>query len=156
MSPRWLFFPTQTSVDSFKVRAAGTISVVSTSGWSAGYGTTNASGYTLTGTDDVQNNYQRYPHGSDIRPSSGGKVRFLLGIKSSGDYSGSGAWSTAVNAAGINVSNCEVVLDGTDYPVTAMSIDQWGSYFTIGTTAATAYFSNLAAGSTFSFTIDWG
>jgi len=156
MTSRWLFFPTQTTADAFKLRAAGTVSSISTSGWSAGYATTSSSGYTLTGTDDVQNNYLRYPYGSDIRPAYGTQIRFLIGIQTGTDYASAAAWATAVNAAGINVSNCSVVLNGTDYPVTNLGVSQWGSYFTVGSTAATAYFSNISVGSSFEFTYDWG
>ena len=152
MSPRWLFFPSPASTASYKVGWSGTIG-----GGSGGNWYTNASNFTLSGTDNVPSNYYRYPH-TDIRRQSSTQIRLLIGLYTSGDYANYTAWSTAVNTGGINVSGCTVNVDGTSYTVTNVYYNQYGPsvFYTMASSDITAIFNAMAAGVSYAFTFDFG
>ena len=154
MSNRWLFFPTPsggTLVTKFKLVSE----VASGSGSTFA---TDSSNYVLSGTDDVANNYQRYPSG-DIRKSAQ-YIEFLIKIQSSSpDYSGAAAWDAARISSGFTLANCSLTIGGTTLnPLVAVSSYIYGPrirYDAGSRSAATAYFNNVSVGDSIVVIADW-
>jgi len=150
--PHWLFFPTP-SASTPKLKVVSEI--VSQSG-SDFY--TDSSNYVLSGTDDVANNYQRYPSG-DIR-KGGQYIDFLIKIQSgSPDYASGTAWNNDRVTSGFTLANCSITIGGALLsPLTAMSNNQYGPrlrYNSGSRNAANNYFSNISVGDSIVVIADW-
>ena len=138
---------------SSKIVFTGDIAGSNNQGW-----TTSAADYQITGTDDVDDNYMRLGSGGAEIRNNGTSMRFNFQVQpTSPDYASATAWKDAVNASTINLSGCFVKLDGVDYPVTGISVNEFSPsiFFQMASSDVTAFFAAIQAGSTYEFAIDW-
>ena len=152
MSPpsKWLFFPTQ-SAGTPQIRVSATLGTDLTA---TKFQTSN---WSISGADDVANNYEQGANG-DIRRSQG-IIDILIKIQSgSPDYADSSAWNTARVSSGFNFSNCSLVVAGTTFTgATSISTNRFGPRlrFVSSVSAATTFFDGMSAGDSIIITADW-
>jgi len=157
--PHWLFFPTPAAAGVKVQLDAELVEVVSR-------GVVNTSRFnltntTLSGTDDVANNYELYSH-SPLRKSTT-YIEWLFKVKASGDYSTAGDWETDVtNAGGLIVADSTWTHDGAAFSPSTITHTHGSNSGTIlrvrwngSSTDVTNFWNTLADGETTEIKLNW-
>ena len=155
--PHWLFFPTPPAAGVKLQLDAELVSHISTTRFNL----TNAS---LSGTDDVANNYDIYTSTPLRRNSAATNIEWLFKVKNTGDYVNAGAWETEVtNAGGPIVAESTWQHNGSTI-FTATSINYTGGRDNLTTprvkwvsdvTSITNFWNLLSGGDTITIKINW-
>ena len=151
--PHWLLFPAPAGV---KLQLDAEL--VAAPRGSINFNLTNS---TLSGTDDVANNYELYAS-TPLRKSTT-YIEWLLKVKSSGDYANAGAWETVVtNAGGIITADSTWTHDGAAFNATSVTHTHGSNSGTIlrvrwngSSTDVTNFWNTLAAGETTQLKLNW-
>lgn len=115
MTSRWMFFPSPPATG---VKMQLDAELVAT-GNARAFNMTNAS---LTGSDDVANNYTLYTISPFRTNAARTYVEWIFKVDASGDYATTGDWETAVtNAGGINIASSDWTHDGVTLNATSIS-----------------------------------
>jgi len=150
--PHWLLFPTPAGVklqrDAELVAARGFF---------------NLTNSTLSGTDDVANNYELYSSTPLRKDISSTYIEWLLRVKSSGDYVNAGAWETVVtNAGGIITADSTWTHDGAAFNATSITHTFGSNSGTIlrvrwngSSTDVINFWNTLATGETTQIKLNW-
>ena len=152
--PHWLFFPTPPAAG---VKLQLDAELVATARTTR-FNTTNA---TLSGTDDVANNYDLYSF-APLRKSTT-YIEWLVKVKSTGDYTTAGDWETDVtNAGGIIVADSTWTHDGADFNATSITHTHGSNSGVVlrvrwngSSTDVTNFWNTLAAGETTQIKLNW-
>ena len=152
--PHWLFFPTPPAAGVKLQLDAELVATARTNRFNL----TNA---TLSGTDDVANNYDLYSF-APLRKSTT-YIEWLVKVKSTGDYATTGDWETDVtNAGGIIVADSTWTHDGADFNAVTITHThgadsgvnlrvRWNG----SSTDVTNFWNTLAAGETTQIKLNW-
>ena len=154
MTPKWLFFPSPPATG---VKLQLDADLVATNRVNK-FNLTNA---TLSGSDDVANNYELYLPGPFRKSTT--FIEWLFKVDSSGDYSNVGAWETAVtNAGGLNTSDSVWTHDGATFNATSVTHTHGGNSSLVvrvrwngSSTDVTNFWNTLAGGETTQIKLNW-
>jgi len=121
----------------------------------------NVTNATLSGSDDVANNYAIYVH-SPLRKYTT-SIEWLLNVDSSGDYANAGAWETAVtNAGDLITASSTWTHDGASFSPTSITHTHGSDAGTVvrvrwngSSTDITNFWNTLAAGETTQLKLNW-
>ena len=148
--PHWLFFPTPPAAG---VKLQLDAELVASS--STRFNITNA---TLSGTDDVANNYVLYTL-EPLRKAST-YIEWILKVDSSGDYANGGAWKTA-NFSNLVLAESTWTHDGAVFNATSINVigrsnsDLLRVRWVGSSTDVTNFWNTLDAGETTQLILNW-
>lgn len=154
MSPKWLFFPSPPATG---VKLQLDAELVAT----ARANKFNVTNTTLSGSDDVANNYLVYAPGP-IRKSTT-YIEWLFSLDSSGDYANAGDWETAVtNAGDLITASSTWTHDGVTFTPTSITHTHGSNAGTVvrvrwnaSSTDVTNFWDTVAGGETFQIKLNW-
>ena len=152
MSNRWIFFPAPAVSGLPKLRWSGDLVFYNSSRF-------NASNQVLTGTDSPGANY--IPYTSFPVRKTTTLIELLFGINTSGAYTSSTDWVSAVTAAGgLNLSSSTWSHGGAVLAATSISYASAGPgvarvRWNASSTVITNFWATMQAGETSTVSIDW-
>ncbi len=157
--PHWLFFPTPPAAGVKLQLDAELVEVISRGSPNPNrFNLTNA---TLSGTDDVANNYDLYTS-APLRKSTS-YIEWLFKVDNTGDYTTCGDWETDVtNAGGIIVADSTWTHDGAAFSPSTITHTHGSNSGTVvrvrwngSSTDVTNFWNTLADGETTQIKLNW-
>jgi hypothetical protein len=154
VTPKWLFFPSPPATG---VKLQLDAELVAT----ARADRFNVTNTTLSGSDDVANNYLIYTFGP-IRKSTT-YIEWLFSLDSSGDYANAGDWETAVtNAGNIITASSTWIHDSATFGATSVTHTHGSNAGTVvrvrwngSSTDVDNFWNTLAGGETTQIKLNW-